>query len=98
MLSRVDSAVRFSGFTRSATYAALFVASIGVVGYAVVAYALLPLGSLVHPDMVAVFEANRLGSYAHVFGSAFALAFGPLQFSDRLRRSRPSLHRWSGRV
>ena len=29
---------------------------------------------------------------------AVALLLGPLQFSDRLRRARPNIHRWIGRV
>ncbi len=32
-----------------------------------------------------------------VFGVT-ALSVGPFQFSDRLRRSRPRLHRWMGRI
>lgn len=33
-----------------------------------------------------------------MFGAVFALALGPFQFSSRLRRARPRLHRWCGRV
>jgi hypothetical protein len=65
-----------------------------VAGYAVVVYSFLPLGSLVHPEMRAVFEANKLGIYAHIFGSAIALIVGPFQFSKRLRIDRTALHRW----
>lgn len=78
-------------------YVALCVLSFGVAAYAVVVYALMPLGAVVHPEMRAVFEAHRFGIYAHVFASAMALVLGPLQFSSRLRRSRASLHRWLGR-
>ncbi len=78
-------------------YVALCILSFGVAAYAVVVYALMPLGAVVHPEMRAVFEAHRFGIYAHVFASAIALMLGPLQFSSRLRHSRASLHRWLGR-
>ncbi len=58
----------------------------------------MPLGALVHPDMKAGFSAHPAGVYAHVYTAMLALLLGPLQFSDRLRRTRPALHRWSGRV
>ena len=83
---------------RLTSFVALCVLSSGVAAYAVVVYGFMPLGSLVHPDMRVVFEAHRLGIYAHVFGSAIALALGPLQFSSHLRNSRISLHRWLGRL
>jgi len=83
---------------RLISFVALCVLSSGVVGYALVVYGLLPLGSFVHPDMRVVFEAHRLAIYAHVFGAAVALALGPLQFSNRLRNNYPSLHRWLGRL
>jgi uncharacterized membrane protein len=72
--------------------------SLGVAGYAVVVYGFTPPGSLVHPEMRAVFEANKLGIYSHVFGSVMALALGPFQFSARLRARAPGLHRWLGRL
>lgn len=76
----------------------LYVLAFGVAGYALVAYGLMPLGALVHPDMKSVFLANRVGILAHVFASAVALALGPMQFSASLRRDKPWLHRWTGRV
>jgi uncharacterized membrane protein len=36
-------------------------------------------------------------AYAHFIGSGFALLVGGFQFSARLRRARPHLHRWIGR-
>lgn len=75
----------------------LAVLSLGVAGYAVVAYGLLPLGAFVHPDMQATFRVHSIGIYTHIFASAVALALGPFQFSSRLRASRLQLHRWSGR-
>lgn len=72
--------------------------AIGVAGYAVFVYAFLPLGSLVHPDMQASFLAHPVGIYTHAFASAIALALGPLQFSDRIRRSYRRVHRWLGRA
>lgn len=81
-----------------AGFASLAVLSLGVAVYALAAYGLLPLGSMVHPDMQAAFRAHPAGIYTHVFASAVALALGPLQFSPRLRTARPGLHRLSGRV
>ena len=82
----------------SRAYPVLLVLSLAVTGYALVAYALLPLGSAVHPDMRAAFVANRAAVYLHVFASVFALGLGPFQFWTRLRTARPTLHRWSGRL
>ncbi len=79
-------------------FAAVGGLSLGVALYAVVAYGLFPLGAAVHPDMRAALESHRVGIYAHVFASAFALALGPFQFLRRLRTARPALHRWSGRL
>jgi uncharacterized membrane protein len=81
-----------------ASYATLTVLSLGVAGYALVAYGLFPLGAAVHPDMRAGFAAHGIAVYAHVFGSVAALALGPFQFSAKLRSRRPALHRWMGRV
>lgn len=76
----------------------LYVLAFGVAGYALVAYGLMPLGALVHPDMQATFLAHRAGILTHVFASATALTLGPLQFSASLRRAKPWLHRWTGRI
>ena len=83
---------------RTWPYGAVVFLSLGVTAYAIVTYALLPLGVALHPVMRATFEAHRVAIYAHVFGAAFALALGPLQFSSRLRAKRPSLHRMAGRL
>jgi len=72
--------------------------SIGVAAYAVVAYSVLPVGALVHPDMRAGFEAHAVGVYAHVFSAMAALLLGPTQFSKRLRGRRIGLHRLAGRL
>lgn len=37
-------------------------------------------------------------AYAHFIGSGVALLVGGFQFSARLRRRHPALHRWSGRT
>jgi len=78
--------------------AALAFLSIGVAGYAIAAYAFLPLGIVIHPDMRAMFETHRFAIYTHVFASAAALILGPFQFMAGLRARRPGLHRWSGTV
>jgi uncharacterized membrane protein len=72
--------------------------SLGVAAYSIAVYGFFPPGRLVHPDMRAVFEAVRLGLYLHVFGSTFALALGPFQFSARLRARHVALHRVLGRL
>jgi uncharacterized membrane protein len=83
---------------RFAGNALLYFLSIGVAVYAVVGYGVMPLGSLVHPDMKAGFVAHPLGVYLHAFAAAVALLLGPFQFSARLRRARTRLHRWMGRM
>ena len=79
-------------------WAVMMLGSIGVVGYALVAYTLFPLGDLVHPRMRDVFQANSVAILAHIFGSAVALLLGPFQFLSGLRSRAPALHRWSGRA
>jgi uncharacterized membrane protein len=83
---------------RIASFFVLTLLSLGIALYAIVGYALAPLGTLVHPDMRAVFETHPLGIYTHIFASAVALSLGPFQFSSRLRVSYIRLHRWSGRA
>lgn len=71
--------------------------SFGVAAYAVVAYAFLPLGSVLHPDIRASFASHGTTVvYLHVFAAAVALMLGPLQFWAGLRARRPSWHRWLG--
>jgi len=79
-------------------YSLMAFLSVGVALYAVVAYGFLPLGVLVHPDMRESFQAHYLWVYAHIFGSALALAIGPTQFSARFRGWRPQVHRWLGQT
>ncbi len=86
------------GVMRPAGFVALAMLSLGVASYAIGVYGLMPLGTLVHPDMRAVFQAHPTGIYAHIFASAVALALGPFQFSSRLRAAQIELHRWSGRA
>lgn len=83
---------------RRAGFVALILLSLGVAGYAVAVYGLLPPGSLLHPEMRTTFTNHPAGIYAHVFGSVVALALGPFQFSARLRAHRLQLHRWLGRL
>jgi uncharacterized membrane protein len=73
--------------------------SIGVALYAIAAYAVLPLGAVLHPDIRESFATHSTAVvYLHVFGAATALLLGPLQFWPRLRAQRPALHRWLGRT
>ena len=83
---------------RSIGQGLLFFFSFGVAGYAAFAYGVLPLGSLVNPDMKANFLVHSTGIYTHVFASVVALVLGPLQFSARLRKKYTDLHRWLGRI
>jgi len=76
----------------------LFFLALGVAGYAIYAYGVLPLGSLVHPDMKANFLAHSTGIYTHAFASSVALVLGPFQFSTRLRQKHTAIHRWLGRA
>jgi uncharacterized membrane protein len=83
---------------RFASKALLYFFSLGVFAYAAIGYGVMPLGSLVHPDMKADFVAHPLAVYLHVFAAAIALLLGPFQFSARLRRAQIHLHRWMGRL
>ena len=71
--------------------------SLGVAGYAVIVYLTFPPGAWVHPDIRPALQAHPEVVLAHVLAAALALALGPLQFLQRLRRSAPSAHRWVGR-
>lgn len=72
---------------------------VGVAAYAVVAYALLPLGTVLHPELRASFASHRAAVvYLHVFCAALALLLAPLQWRTGWRRQRPRLHRWAGRL
>ncbi len=79
-------------------YSTVLLLSVLVAGFAFVAYTQWPLGALVHPDMGANFNRHPIAIYMHVFCAALALLIGPFQFPDRLRRARPRLHRWLGRI
>lgn len=83
---------------RTAVFAVLVLLSLGVAGYAIGVYGFMPLGAVVHPDMRAAFEAQRVAVYAHIFAAAVALALGPFQFSARLRARHLNTHRWCGRL
>lgn len=71
--------------------------SLGVTGYGLYAYLLLPPGVSVHPDMRAAYEAHPGRIVTHVVFSALALATGPFQFFPALR-ARRRLHRALGYV
>lgn len=75
-----------------------WVLSLGVAGYALIAYLTLPAGALVHPDIRPALQARPAVVLTHALAAAIALAIGPLQFRARLRQSAPSVHRWLGRV
>lgn len=82
---------------RTSLRALMTLLSLSVAAYAIAAYALLPLGTVLHPDIRASFASHGpVMVYVHVFGAAMALALGPLQFWPALRTMRPRLHRWLG--
>ncbi|MBA4120300.1 MAG: hypothetical protein C0513_06330 [Isosphaera sp.] len=83
---------------RTALFIVLVLGSVGVAGYAAVAYALLPVGSTVHPQMQAVYEQHRVAILAHIAGSMAALLIGPAQFISGLRARQPRVHRVLGRL
>lgn len=70
----------------------------GVGAYAVLAYALLPFGATVHPDLRAAFEQRRALVLLHAFAASLALLLGPTQFWPGLRARWPGLHRVCGRL
>lgn len=39
-----------------------------------------------------------IGLYVHMFAGGLALLIGPFQFLTRIRNSKPTLHRWMGRI
>lgn len=72
---------------------------VGVALYAIASYALLPLGTVLHPDIRASFAEHLTAVvYLHVFCAAVALLLGPLQFRATLRTRRPRLHRGLGAI
>jgi len=83
---------------RIAGFVVLSLLSLGVSGYAIVAYGFLPFGVALHPEIRKAFEAERSIVCTHAFAAAFALALGPLQFVRGLRARRPGVHRWTGRL
>lgn len=83
---------------RVLTNALLYSLSFAVAAYALVAYSMLPLGAVVHPEMLPDFVARPSALYVHAFAASVALLLGPWQFSARLRQKRPDVHRWTGRI
>jgi uncharacterized membrane protein len=83
---------------RRVGFAILGLLSLGVAGYALVTYGTRPLGSAVHPEMRATYEAHRLPIYAHIFASMLALVIGPWQFVESFRVRAPRIHRICGRI
>ena len=71
---------------------------VGVAAYAVVAYGVLPLGAVVHPQMKLAFQAHSVAIYTHIFASALALLLVPSQLAAGWRRKHPAWHRRAGRV
>lgn len=83
---------------RRTSLTAVSLLSVCIAAYAVAMYGFGPGGARLPPEMRAAFERHSFAIHTHIFASALALLIGPLQFSARLRRARPALHRWLGRV
>lgn len=83
---------------RKTGYGLMVFLSLGVAAYAVIAYGLFPLESVIDSTVGASFPAHKGALYSHVFGAAVALCLGGFQFSTHLRAKRPQLHRWMGRL
>lgn len=81
---------------RTAAFVIFAIACIGVAGYALIGYTFFQPGSLVHPQMRAVYSVHRLGIMTHVVAAGLALLLGPWQFIPALRRRSPRLHRQIG--
>jgi hypothetical protein len=86
------------GLASAAAFALITLGSLGVAGYALVAYTLYPPGSTVHPQMRAVYEQIPVPILTHIFASLTALTLGPWQFIAAIRRRVPQVHRWMGRA
>ncbi len=83
----------------SVPFRVLSALSIAVAAYAFIAYAVWPVGTVLHPDVQPSFAAQpAVVLYAHVFAAAVAPLVGPWQFSSRLRARWPALHRSLGLV
>ncbi|MGV6848002.1 MAG: DUF2306 domain-containing protein [Marinibacterium sp.] len=67
-------------------------------GVALVSYRFLAGVEVTMPFMAYHFDERRLAFLAHVGLAPVALALLPFQFWSRLRRQRPGLHRWLGRL
>lgn len=80
-------------------HAAFWAVVISSVLVALVSYRFVPLGVNVAMDFVSHNLAeNSLALYAHIAVAPIALLLMPFQFMSGLRRKRPALHRWMGRV
>ena len=70
---------------------------VGVAGYAIYSYIILPPGTTVAPAMRAAYEEHRARILTHIIASATALLVGPFQFFPVVRNRR-SLHRKLGYI
>ncbi len=77
---------------------ALSVLSVLVAAYAVGVYGFGPGAANLPPAFRENFGRRPLAVAAHIFASAAALLLGPVQFSARVRRRWPAVHRLVGRV
>ncbi|WP_202797089.1 DUF2306 domain-containing protein [Kribbella flavida] len=86
------------------SWLAVALTSLAIVGYVLATYAQGSLATLAQNESgLATTYADRAAPvqaafYAHITFSALALGIGPLQFAGTVRRRRPRLHRWIGRV
>lgn len=76
----------------------IWIGSLGFAAFALFAYLARPAGSMVHPEMMRVYQQHPVPIITHVLCSALTLLLGPMQFVPSLRTRAPRLHRIAGRV
>jgi Predicted membrane protein (DUF2306) len=75
----------------------ILVLCVGVAGYAIYSYAVLPPGTTVAPAMKVTYQAHKARILIHVFCAVVALVTGPFQFFPAIRQRR-AIHRKIGYV
>ena len=82
---------------RKTVFYFMLVLCVGVAGFGLYGYFVLPPGTTVSPEIKATYEAHKPRILTHVFFAVMALATGPFQFIPAIRKRR-SLHRKLGYV
>ena len=96
-MRRVNSPPQ-SRLARRLIWSILLLSSLAIAAYALGLASVPELRRLASPLAVQLVNAAPVIALAHFGGGGIALATGVLQFAQRLRLQRPSLHRWLGRL